>query len=107
MTTFDKREASFEAAFAHDEELRFRALARRDRGVGLWAAEKLGKSGAAAADYAAALVAADVAQGGEDPIIARLSADFEGAGLSVSSSDIRSKMTEFLAKAVADLKAGR
>ena len=59
MTTFDKREEGFEKKFAHDEELRFKATARRNKNLGLWAAEKLGKSGPDAEAYAKEVVLAD------------------------------------------------
>jgi len=68
MTTFDKREDSFEKKFAHDEALRFRAEARRNKMLGLWAAEKLGKSGADAETYSKEAIAADVAEQGEEAV---------------------------------------
>ncbi|MEJ0095601.1 MAG: DUF1476 domain-containing protein [Methylocella sp.] len=106
MTTFDKREQAFEAKLAHDHELRFRALVRRNKLLGLWAAEKLGKAAAEAEAYAASLVAADVEEGGEDKIFARIRSDLEQAGVSQSDHQIRRKMEEFLAAAVAEVKAG-
>ena len=105
MTTFDKREQSFEAAFAHDEEMRFLARARRDKWLGLWAAEKLGKSGEDATAYATALVAADVAGASDAAIVARLAVDFTRVDSPVTEADIRLKMVELLAKAVVALRA--
>ena len=80
MTTFDKREDSFEKKFAHDEALRFRAEARRNKMLGLWAAEKLGKSGADAETYSKEVIAADVAEQGEEDVYRKLRRDFDAAG---------------------------
>ena len=74
MTTFDKREDGFEKKFAHDEELRFRAEARRNKLLGLWAAEKLGKSGADADAYAREVIAADVEEQGDEDVFRRFAA---------------------------------
>jgi hypothetical protein len=105
MTTFDKREDSFEKKFAHDEALRFRAEARRNKMLGLWAAEKLGKSGADAETYSKEVIAADVAEQGEEDVYRKLRRDFDAAGIDMSEHRIRRAMSEFMTQAVAQIKA--
>ncbi len=105
MTTFDKREDSFEKKFAHDEALRFRAEARRNKMLGLWAAEKLGKSGADAESYSKEVIAADVAEQGEEDVYRKLRRDFDAAGIDMSEHRIRRAMSEFMTQAVAQIKA--
>ncbi|HEX3179891.1 MAG TPA: DUF1476 domain-containing protein [Beijerinckiaceae bacterium] len=105
MTTFDKREDSFEKKFAHDEALRFRAQARRNKMLGLWAAEKLGKSGADAETYSKEVIAADVAEQGEEDVYRKLRRDFDAAGIDMSEHRIRRAMSEFMTQAVAQIKA--
>jgi hypothetical protein len=107
MTTFDKREEGFENKFAHDEELRFRAHARRNKLAGLWAAEKLGLTGAAAETYAASIVTADLDRPGSDGVFAKLRKDFDEKGVAQSDHQIRRTMEEAMAKAVEDIQAGR
>jgi hypothetical protein len=106
MSTFDQREDSFEKRYVHDEELKFRAEARRNKLVGLWAAEKLGKTGAEAQAYAAALVAAEVSADADERVVATVKKDFEAAGVDQSEHQIRRTMEEMLAKAKAEIKAG-
>lgn len=106
VTTFDEREKAYEAQLAHDEELRFRALVRRNKLLGLWAAEKLGKSGAAAEDYAAALINIHLAGHGDDSVFAKLRADFNAARVALSDHQIRREMNELLAKAAKDVVSG-
>jgi hypothetical protein len=103
MTTFDKREEGFEKQFAHDEELRFKATARRNKMLGLWAAGKLGMSGAEADAYAKELVTTDLEAGGD--VFGKLRRDFDAKGVNESDHQIRRTMDELLAKAVADIKA--
>jgi hypothetical protein len=103
MTTFDKREEGFEKQFAHDEELRFKAHARRNKLVGLWAAEKLGLSGAEAEAYAKQVVIAALEKSGD--VFDRIRRDFDAKGIAQSDHQIRRTMDELLAKAVADVKA--
>jgi hypothetical protein len=107
MSTFDQREDSFEKRYVHDEELRFKAEARRNKLVGLWAAEKLGKSGADAQAYADALVAAEVSADADERVVAMVKKDFEAAGIDQSEHQIRRTMDEMLAKAKAEIKAGQ
>lgn len=91
MSTFDDRETAFEAKFAHDSEMQFRAEARRNKLVGLWAAELLGKSGAEAADYAMSVVSADFEEAGSEDVVRKLVADL---GAKASVEVIRAKMAE-------------
>jgi hypothetical protein len=106
MTTFDKREDAFEQQFAHDEELRFKATARRNKLLGLWAAEKLGLSGAEAETYAKSVVVADFEEAGDHDVIHKIRKDFDAKGVVQSDHQISRVMTELMAKAVADIKAG-
>jgi len=103
-TTFDKREEGFENQFAHDEELKFKATARRDRLLGLWAAEKLGLSGPAADAYAKALVVAEI--DGQD-VFGNIRKDFDAKGVAQSDDQIRRVMLELMGRAVSEIKAGR
>ena len=107
MTSFDKREEAFEQQFAHDEELRFKATARRNKLLGLWAAEKLGLSGAEAESYAKSIVMADFEEAGDQDVLRKLRKDFDAKGVAQSDHQIGRVMTELLAKAVADIKAGK
>jgi len=107
MTTFDKREEGFERKFAHDEELRFKATARRNKLIGLWAAEKLGLAGAAAESYAKDVVTADFEHPGSEDVLGKLRKDFDAKGVATSDAEIRQVMNELLAKAVAQIQAGK
>ncbi|MGB7102634.1 MAG: DUF1476 domain-containing protein [Xanthobacteraceae bacterium] len=106
MTTFDKREEGFEQQFAHDEALRFKATARRNKLLGQWAAEKLGLSGAEAESYAKAMVMSDVEAGTHD-VIGKIRNDFAAKGVVQSGHQIGRVMTELMEKAIADVKAGK
>ena len=105
MTTFDKREEGFEKQFAHDEELRFKATARRNKLLGKWAAEKLGLSGTDADTYAKDVVMADFEEAGEDDVFRKIRADFDAKGVKQSDEEIRGKMHALMAQAVAEIKA--
>ena len=105
MSTFEKREENAEKQFAHDEELRFKALARRDRLAGLWAAEKLGKTGAEAETYAASLVAAEMKRDADDVVFHKIRKDFDAAGVAQSDHQIRRELEELMARATNDVKA--
>jgi hypothetical protein len=107
MTTFDKREEAFEQQFAHDEELRFKATARRNKLLGLWAAERLGLRGADADSYALSVVMTAVEQDGDRDVAHKITRDFEAKGVSQSEHQISRAMNELMAKAVADIQAGR
>ncbi|MGA9726983.1 MAG: DUF1476 domain-containing protein [Methylocella sp.] len=103
MTTFDEREHAFEAKLAHDEELKFRARARRDKRLGLWAAAKLGKIGEEAEDFARRLVTAEIEKDSAGQIFKTLRADFDRAGVDIPDHEIRRKMDELLVAAVEDI----
>jgi hypothetical protein len=105
MTTFDKREEGFEKQFAHDEELRFKANARRNKYLGHWAAQKLGLSDAEADAYAKAVVIADFEEAGDDDVFGKIRKDFDAKGVKESDHQIRRTMTELMEKAIADIKA--
>ncbi len=107
MTTFDKREEGFEKKYAHDEELRFKATARRNKLLGLWAAEKLGLSGPAADAYAKEVVVADFEEPGEDDVFRKVRRDFDAKGVAQSDHQIRRTMDELMARAVEDVKTGK
>jgi hypothetical protein len=104
MTTFDKRGEAFEKRFALDEELKFKAVARRNRLLGQWAAEHLGLSGDAATAYARETVAGAFAQGGEATVVTRVAGDLSAKG--VTEDAIRAQMSELMAQAIAQVKAG-
>lgn len=106
MTTFDKREEGFEAKFARDETLRFKAEARRNKLLGLWAAEKLGKTGEAAQEYAKSVVAADFEEAGDEDVFRKIRSDFDAAGVTESDHQIRRTMTELMATAVEQIESG-
>lgn len=107
MTTFDKREEGFERKFALDEEQKFKAEARRNRLLGLWAAEKLGITGDAANTYAKEVVAADFEEAGPGDVIRKLLRDFAAKGVEITEQTIRVKIDEFAAAAAAEVKAGK
>lgn len=96
MTTFDEREKAYESRFAHDEELRFKAIARRNKLLGAWAAEKLGYTGEKAETYARAVVRADFEEPGDDDVFRKIRSDFAAAQVSVSDEDLRLRMRELL-----------
>ena len=105
MTSFDKREEGFEKKFAHDEELRFKANARRDKLLGLWAAEKLGLTAAAAEAYANDVVSANIDAPGEATVFHKVRLDFDAKGVTQSDHQIRRTMEELMATAIAQIKS--
>jgi hypothetical protein len=105
MTTFDKREEGFEKKFAHDEELKFKATARRNKLLGLWAAEKLGMTGPAADSYAKEVVAADFEEPGDADVFRKIRKDFDAKGVAQSDQQIRRAMDELMEQAIAQIKA--
>jgi len=106
MTTFDKREEAFEKKFAHDEDLRFKATARRNKLLGLWAAEKLGLSGEEANTYAKSVVMSDFEEAGDHDVVRKVLADFAAANLSMSEPQVREVMNQMLGRAVQEVKSG-
>lgn len=105
MSGLDKRGEGFEKKFAHDEELRFKATARRNKLLGLWVAEKLGKTGADAEAYAKSVVLSDFEEAGDEDVFRKVRKDLDGLGTAVSDHQIRRTMDELLAQAVSDIKA--
>jgi hypothetical protein len=105
MTTFDKREEGFEKQFAHDEELRFKANARRNKMLGLWAAEKLGLSGDAANSYAKDVVMADFEESGDDDVFKKVRKDLDAKGVTLPDQDLRRAMVDLMEKAINEIKA--
>jgi hypothetical protein len=102
MTTFDKREEGFEKKFAHDEELQFKAMARRNKMLGLWAAGLLGKSGAEAEAYAKEVVLTDFEEAGDNDVVRKVVKDLAGKG--VTEQQIRAQMSDLLTQAVEQIK---
>jgi hypothetical protein len=104
MSTFDKREEGFEKKFALDEEQKFKAEARRNKLLGLWAAEKIGKTGDAAAAYAKEVVSADFEEAGDADVLRKIVKDLAGKA---TEQEIRVKMDELMAVAITQIKAGQ
>lgn len=104
MSDFSDREKGFERMFVLDEELRFKATARRNKLLGLWAAEKLGKSGDDAESYAKEVVASDFEEAGDHDVVRKIKADFDAAGVAQSEHQIRRTMEELMAQAVEQVK---
>jgi len=105
MSSMKDREEGFERKFAFDEELRFKANARRNKALGLWAAEKLGKSGADADAYAKEVVMSDIAEAGDHDVLRKVKADFDAAGVDQSEHQIRKTMDDLMAKAIVDIQS--
>jgi hypothetical protein len=103
MSGLDKRQEGFEKKFALDEEQKFKAEARRNKLLGLWAAEKLGKTGDDAAAYAKEVVSADFEEAGDADVLRKVVKDLEGKA---TEQEVRVKMDELVATAVAQIKAG-
>ena len=104
MTSMKDREEGFERKFAIDEEQRFRATARRNKMLGLWAAEKLGKSGADAEAYAKEVVVSDIEEAGDHDVLRKVKGDFEAAGVDQSEHQIRRTMDELMAQAIEQVR---
>ena len=104
MTTFDRREESFEKKYAHDEEPRFRAGARRNKRLAAWANEKLGKPASEADAYFKQVMAADLTEPGDEDVVRKIAADFTAAGVQQSEHQIRRTMDELMAQATAEIQ---
>jgi hypothetical protein len=104
MTTFDKREEGFEKQFAHDEELRFKATARRNKMFGLWAAEKLGLTGDAAEAYAKEVVMSDFEEAGDEDVFKKVRKDLDAKGVAQSDHQIRRTMTDLMEAAIQQIR---
>ncbi|MCC5967261.1 MAG: DUF1476 domain-containing protein [Natronohydrobacter sp.] len=103
MTTFQDRERAFENKYAHDQEMVFKAVARRNKKLGLWAAGLLGKTGADIEAYAMEVIRADFEEAGHEDVVRKLLADLAGVA---DEATIRAKMAELLTEAKAELSEG-
>jgi hypothetical protein len=106
MTNMNDRRDAFESKFAHDEDLKFKATARRNKLLGLWAAEKLGKTGDAADAYAREVIASDFEEAGDHDVFRKIRRDFDAAGVEQSDHQIRRTMDELLVVAADQLTKG-
>jgi len=106
MSGIEQRGDGFEKKFAHDEELRFKAGARRNKLLGLWVAEKLGKAGPEAEAYAKEVIRADFEEAGDDDVFRKVRKDFDAAGVAQSDHQIRRTMDELMAKAISEIQKG-
>ena len=104
MTTFDEREKGYENRFAHDQDLKFKAEARRNKALAEWAGAKLGLTGTAMEDYIKAVRKADLQVSGDNDVFGKVKADLAAKGLDVPDADIRKVMGEALARAVQDIE---
>ncbi|MDK1494807.1 DUF1476 domain-containing protein [Sinorhizobium sp. 7-81] len=104
MKSIRDRQEGFEKKFAMDEELKFKAMARRNKLLGLWAAEKLGKTGVDADAYAKEVVRADFEEAGDNDVLRKVLADFDAAGVAQSDQQIRVVMDELLATAIDQIR---
>jgi len=105
MTTFQDREKGYERKFAHDQELKFRATARRNKMLGLWAAEQLGLSGEEAQAYAKEVIKADLEIPGDDDVFRKIRRDFDAKGVQKSDHQIRSKIVDLMGVAISQIEA--
>ena len=105
MSTFDKRQEGFENKFAHDEELRFKANARRNKMLGHWAAEKLGVTGDAVDEYVKSVVMADFEEPGDEDVFRKVMGDFTQKKIDISEHQLRREMADLMTKAVDDLQS--
>lgn len=104
MTSMKDRQEGFERKFALDEEQKFRATARRNKALGLWAAEKLGKTGEDAEAYAKEVVVSDFQEAGDHDVLRKILADFQAAGVQQSEHQIRRTMDELMVEAMQYVK---
>jgi hypothetical protein len=107
MSMFREREDAFEKQFAHDEELRFKATARRNKLLGLWVAERLGKTGDDADAYAKSVILADFEEAGDGDVLRKVRQDLEGAGKPAGEAELNETVAQLTARAIQEIKAGR
>lgn len=107
MSSFDKRQEGFEGKFAHDAELEFKATARRNKLLGMWAAEKMGLAGDDAAAYAKTVVVADLEEPGEEDVFRKIRGDFDDKNVDQSDHQIRREMNDFMAVAIEQIEKGK
>lgn len=105
MTLFNERERAFEQMFAHDQEARFRALAKRNKLLGQWAAERLGLRGQEADSYAQEIGGSVVTAVVDENLVAKIRMDFEARGVAVPQEQIREKMSDLMTTAVAQVRS--
>ena len=105
MNTFDDRERGFERKFAHDEELRFKASARRNKLLGEWIAEQLGLAGDEADDYAKSVIKADLEEPGDEDVFRKIRKDLDSSNVNLSDEELRKKMMEFMDKAISQVES--
>ena len=96
MASFDDREKGFEQKYKHDKELEFKAVARRNKLLGLWAAEQMGLKGPAADDYAKTVVLADFDRPGDSDVLEKVMGDFKAKAIAVSELQVRKQMSDLL-----------
>ena len=106
MSSFDDRQKGYEGKFAHDAELEFKATARRNKLLGLWAAEKFGMTGDDAATYAKSVVVSDLEEPGEEDVFRKVRGDFDSRNIEQSDHQIRREMSDFMAIAVEQVEKG-
>jgi hypothetical protein len=106
MTSFDEREKSFERRFAQEEELKFRATARRNHLAGLWAAKKLGLSESDSQSYASSIVTADLDTPQSDVVFEKVRSDLSSHGIAETDDEIRRMLDQFMRQALTDLRNG-
>ena len=104
MNTFDDREKNFEKKFVHDAELRFKAEARRNKLLGLWAAGLMGKEGEKAQAYAKEVIKADFEEAGDEDVFRKIRKDFDAANIDQSDHQIRRHMEEMMHEAIKQLQ---
>ena len=104
MATFDKREEGFERKFAHDAELKFKAAARRNKLLGLWAADLMGLSGEEAEAYAKEVIKSDFEEAGDDDVFRKVRADLDAKGVDKTDHQLRRTMDELMAVAMKQIQ---
>jgi len=107
MSGFDKRREGYESKFAHDQELKFKATARRNKLLGLWAAEKMGLGGPEAEAYAKEVVKADFEEAGEEDVFRKIRKDLDAKQVAVSDHLVRRQMEDLMAVAVEQIQSGK
>jgi hypothetical protein len=107
MTTFDNREKAFEQKFAHDQELKFKAEARRNNLLAAWAAEKMGITGDSVANYQKEVRRADLAEAGDEDVFRKVRSDFDAKGVSVSDEELRAQMITSMEQAITQIESER
>ena len=105
MTTFDEREKGFEAKYKREQEIQFKVTARRNKLLGLWAAEKMGIAGADAGAYAKEVVISDFEKPGEEDVVEKVMGDFTDKGVATDEAELRKEMERLMALAREQIEA--